>query len=252
MNKAWAAEIGEEFADTEQIIWLDSDVLVVSEPSSLVLSPGEDFACGALDKNVGSSGPGDPYETYWKALSAHYGIPIDDLPWVETEHDRKRVRFRLHSGVYSFRRNVGLGQAFVSGLKSMLASRIAFSRKLPFPGDDVALAFSVIQSKLNWRLLPMCSNYEMTPTSKVYRRSEARTAQILHYHHTLSSQESVNWFLRELDSFRPDVADWLRPHTPLLKRSGGFSRLIMRRFLRTHRARRQARHEELCKIMVQE
>jgi hypothetical protein len=252
MNKAWAADLGEELAETEQIIWLDSDVLVVAEPNLLVLRPGEDFACAAIDKNVGSSGPDDPYEPYWEALSAYYGVPIDGLPWVETERDHQRVRFRLHSGVYSFRKNSGLGSAFAAGLESMLASRIAFSRKLPFPGDDVALAFAVVQLKLSWRLLPMYCNYEMTPTSNFYRHSQARTAQILHYHHALSSPEGASWFLRELDTFRPDVADWLRPHTPLLRRSGGIHRLILRRLLRTVRARRQALHEASCRILVQE
>ncbi len=89
------------------------------------------------------------------------------------EHDRQHVRFRLHSGVYSFRKNVGLGRAFVAGLESVLASRIAFSRTLPFPGDDVALAFAVLQLKPSWRLLPMYCNYEMTPAAKFYQRSDA-------------------------------------------------------------------------------
>jgi hypothetical protein len=82
MNKACAAQVGEELAETEQIIWLDSDVLVVSEPNPLLLKPNEDFACAAINKNVGSSGPGDPYEAYWKALSECYGMSIENLPWV--------------------------------------------------------------------------------------------------------------------------------------------------------------------------
>ena len=32
MTKAWAADVGDELAATEQIIWLDTDVLVMSEP----------------------------------------------------------------------------------------------------------------------------------------------------------------------------------------------------------------------------
>jgi hypothetical protein len=252
MNKAWSAQLAEELAETEQVIWLDADTLVVSEPSLLVLRAGEDFACASIDKNVGSTGPDDPCETYWQALSSHYGLPIDALPWVETEHDRQRVRFRLHSGVYSFRRNAGLGRAFVGAMQSMLDSRIAFSRKLPLPGDDVALAFAVVQLQLNWRLLPMFCNYEMTPTSRYYRRAEAQTAQILHYHHALSSPDGASWFLGELETFRPDVADWLRPRTPLLTRPGGFRRRVMRRFLQSLRSRRQALYEASCQITVQE
>jgi hypothetical protein len=134
----------------------------------------------------------------------------------------------------------------------MLTSRIAFTRKMPFPGDDVALAFMVVQLELPWRLLPMSCNYEMTPTSGSYSRSEAAGAHILHYHHARASTEGTSWFLRELEMFRPDVADWLRSRAPLINRSGGFHRILMRRALRALRARRQALYEATCSVMVPE
>jgi hypothetical protein len=250
MNKALAAALGEELATTDQVIWLDSDCLVVSEPTPLLLEPGEDIACCSVDKNVGSSGPDDPYEAYWKALADHYGMPLERLPWVVTAHDRRRVRFRLHSGVYSFRRGSGTGKAFVEDMDTMLSSRVAFSRKLPYPGDDVALAFSIVRRNLRWRLLPMSCNYEMTPTSEIYRREEAPSAQVLHFHHALAAPEGAAWFLRELESFRPDVASWLRPRVPLATKTGGIHRAILRRLLRNWRARQQTRHEGSCKITV--
>lgn len=251
-NKAMAAFLGEELVHTEQIVWLDSDVLVVSEPQELILKPSEDFACCSVDKNVGSSGPGDPYESYWAALASYYGLSVDMLPWVKPEQSRSRVRFRLHSGVYSFRCRKQFGRAFLLDLESMLNSRIAFSRDLPYPGDDVAMAFTVIQLNLNWRLLPLAYNYEMTPTSELYERHAASHAKILHYHHALSSADGARWFIRELQTFRPDVADWLRPRVPLLKRTGGFHRTIMRRLLREARDRRWAEHLATCKITVVE
>src|SRR5688572_27482796 len=250
MNKALGAALGEELATTEQVLWMDSDCLIVSEPEPLLLAAGEDIACCSVDKNVGSSGPDDPYEAYWKALADHYGVTVDRLPWVETAHDRRRVRFRLHSGVYSFRRGSGLGRTFVEDMESMLASGIAFSRKLPYPGDDVALAFSIVRRSLKWRILPMSCNYEMTPTSEIYRRDDARSAHVLHFHHTLGRPDEAAWFLRELESFRPDVADWLRSRVPLPMKAGGFHRTVVRRVLRTLRSRRQRRHEQACRVMV--
>lgn len=250
MNKALAAAIGEELATTDQILWLDTDCLIVSEPAPLLLGPDEDIACCSVDKNVGSSGPEDPYEPYWKALAGHYGMIVDRLPWVETAHDRRRVRFRLHSGVYSFRRGSGVGRSFVEDMESMLSSRIAFSRKLPYPGDDVALAFSIVRRNLRWRLLPMSCNYEMMPTSGIYRQEDARAAHVLHFHHTLARPDQTAWFLRELESFRPDVADWLRSRVPLDYAIGGFPRTVVRRVLRTLRSRKQSSHTRLCRVMV--
>jgi hypothetical protein len=250
MNKALAAALGEELATTDQILWMDTDCLIVSDPEPLLLGPGEDIACCSVDKNVGSSGPDDPYEAYWKALADHYGLAVDRLPWVETAHDRRRVRFRLHSGVYSFRRGSGVGRSFVEDMESMLASRIAFSRKLPYPGDDVALAFSIVRRNLKWRILPMSVNYEMIPTSEIYKRDDARKAHVLHFHHALGVPDSAAWFLRELETFRPDVADWLRSRVPIDYKVGGFHRTVVRRVLRTLRSRRQLLHMESCRIMV--
>lgn len=250
MNKALAAALGDELATTEQVIWLDSDCLFVSEPEPLSLQPGEDIACCSVDKNVGSSGPDDPYEAYWKALADHYGVAVDRLPWVETAHDRRRVRFRLHSGVYSFRRGSGIGRGFVEDMEKMLSAGIAFSRKLAYPGDDVALAFSIVRKNLRWRILPMSCNYEMTPASEIYRREDARRAHVLHFHHALASADGTAWFLRELESFRPDVAEWLRTRVPLSAKTGGFPRAVLRRVLRTLRSRRQAKNEAACRVMI--
>jgi hypothetical protein len=252
MNKASAALVAEEMVQTDQIIWLDSDVLVIDEPSTLLLGPAEDFACCSTDKNVGTSGPKDPNNNYWLALSEHYGVPLESLPWVEANHDKQRVRFRLHSGVYSFRTGTGLGREFSSDLMSMLTSGIGFSAKLPFPGDDVALAFSVIRLKLRWRQLVMSCNYEMTPASRVYSRDEVRGAKILHFHKALASRSGCDWFLGELETFRPDVAEWLRDRIPIPTKVGGLRRSIMRRLLYEFRRRRQRQIESLCSFSIHE
>ncbi|OKO73846.1 hypothetical protein [Bradyrhizobium sp. AS23.2] len=252
MNKGLAAKLGDELAKTEQVIWLDSDVLVVSSPEPLLLQPNEDFACGAINKNVGSTGPEDPFDAYWRALADAYQTSVDNLPWVVTQRDNQRVRLRLHSGVYSFRRGRGIGARFVNDLETMLGSRVAFSRKLPQPGDDVALAFSVAELKLRWRNLSQLCNYQMAPSSPSYSRDEARQAHILHYHHTLSSESGSDWFLNELRTFRPDVAAWLKPRLPLNRRAGGLLRLAERRLLRMVRSNHRRKHEAQCRFMVHE
>jgi hypothetical protein len=251
MNKGLAASAGEDLSTTDQVVWLDSDVLVVEEPLPLLLGPEEDFTCCSIDKNVGTSGPDDPYDAYWQALSRHFGVPLEKLPWLMTDHDRQRVRFRLHSGVYAFRRGSGLGRAFASDMESMLSSRICFSRKLPFPGDDVALAYSVVRLNLRWRQLDMACNFEMTPHSKTYSREAAATAKILHYHRALATPAGCDWFLQELQTFRPDVADWLRDRIPLPTKLGGFHRSMLRRLLSETRKRRQRKYEMNCVFHVQ-
>jgi len=249
-NKALAALMAEEHADTEQIVWLDSDVLVVQPPDELELGPTEDFAVCAYDKNVGSSGPDDPNEAYWHALGEAYGIPVERLPWIETAYDRQRVRFRLHSGVYAYRRGRGLGRAFVEDIERMFASRVTYSRNLPFPGDDVALAYSVVRLGLKWRLLPMMCNFEVGPQAASYSRALLSNGKILHFHHALSRPEGASWMLRELESELPVVASWLRDKVPVDRRAGGMGSLVARRALFEWRKWLSRRYAATCRPMV--
>jgi hypothetical protein len=251
-NKAVAAFIADEFVATEQVVWLDSDVLVVGELEQLVLAPNEAFAICSLDKNIGSSGPDDRNEAYWRALGDYYGVPVDRLPWVETESDHQRVRFRLDSGVYSFRCGMNFGKEFVNDIDGMFSSRIAYTRSIPFPSDGVALAFAVVKLGLGWRLLPMAYNYEIGPASHSYRREALARAKILHYRHALESPDSCRWVLSELESTFPRAADWLRERVPLQRRAGGLSEMVARRALREWRNLHRVQHQSACRVTVPE
>jgi hypothetical protein len=247
MNKASAAMLAaEEYASTEQIIWLDSDTLVIAEPELLWLDPDIDFAICSTDKNVGTSGPGDKNEPYWLALSEYYGIDINQLPWVVTEVDQKRVRFRLHSGVFAFRRNSGLGKGYLKACEQMLDSRIAYSDTLPFPGDDVALAFAVVLLNLRWRLLPLSYNYEMLPESPMYTHDSLLEARILHYHYAMTTPSTCAWALTEIESKLPELYNWLKDRVPLKTKIGGLHRLLFRRALKEWRTREQSRFGATC------
>lgn len=252
LNKALTTMAAETHATTEQVVWMDSDTVIIDEPDLLWLEPEIDFAICSTDKNVGSSGPNDPNEAYWLALSQYYGVDIDQLPWVITACEQERVRFRLHSGVFAFRRESGLGTGYVKACEKMLDSRIGYSRNLPFPGDDVALAFAIVLLKLRWRLLPLSYNYETLPASIMYQRDALPSAQVLHYHYALMTPPTCAWLLEELRSQRPDVYAWLKERTPLNPKVGGMYRTLVRRFLKEWRSRQQKQIESSCTPAVVE
>lgn len=243
-NKALAAMLAEKHATTGQIIWMDSDTLIVKEPDMLVLEPDVDFAICAIDKNVGSSGPDDKNERYWRALCDYNKVDIDRLPWITTEFDQQRVRFRLHSGIYVYRRGCGFGTAWLAACERMFDSGIMYSRDLPFPGDDVAMAFSTVELGLRWRILPMLYNYEITPTSLTYRREKLPQASILHYHQAITNADACAWLLKEISGVFPELHDWLKDRVPLNPKIGGIFRSVMRRSLREWRIRQQRKFQE--------
>lgn len=250
MNKALAAMLAEDQASTEQIVFLDADTLIVQEPEGLWLADDTDFAVCSIDKNVGTSGPGDKNEPYWAALSQYYGIDIDRLPWIETEVEKAKVRFRLHSGVFAFRRASRLGQGFLDACERMIASRIGYSSTLPFPGDDVALAFAVVLLNLRWKLLPEAYNYEITPASSVYRQDKLRDARILHYHDCMTEPDECVWALNEISSQLPELYDWLKDRAPIDRNIGGPYRKLIRRALREWRGLQEYRVVAECKACI--
>jgi hypothetical protein len=250
MNKALAAMLAEKYATTEQLIWLDSDTLIVDEPERLWLEPGVDFAISSVDKNVGSSGPGDKNEPYWQELCNFYGIEIDQLPWVLTEVEQEKVRFRLHSGVYAFRRGCGIGQGFLDASEKMIESRIGYSRSLPLPGDDVALAFAIVKLNLNFQMLPRLYNYETTPSSLIYKRDDLSKVKVVHYHYTMTNPEACDWAMNEFKTELPEVYQWLQGRVVLNSKIGGIHRSAMRYLLKNMRRKQQQKVEAAYRILV--
>jgi hypothetical protein len=250
MNKALAAMIAEEYATTEQIIWLDSDTLIVSEPEQLWLPSNVDFAICSTDKNVGTSGPGDKNEAYWQALCDYYKVSIDQLPFVQPEYAQEPVRFRLHSGVYVYRRGLGLGKAFLDACEKMIESRIGYSESLVFPGDDVALAFAVVLLNLRWITLPKFYNFEVIPSSYLYRRSELSHTKVIHYHYCLTKSDACHWLMNEVKEELPAMHQFLMGKVPLNAKLGGLHRSTVRALLKHKRKRQQHLHELTCKKFV--
>jgi hypothetical protein len=252
LNKALACTLAEEnYARTESIAFLDSDTLIIQEPELLELPSEVDFAICSTDQNVGSSGPNDKNEPYWLALCEAYGINIDDLPWVVTSLEQKPVRFRLHSGVFSFRRGTGIGRGYLEGCERMIDSRISYSEKLPFPGDDVALAFAIVLSKLRFKILPDSYNYQILPSSTRYQREYIPDVRVLHYHKATIHPDECQWMMNELKLTRPDIYEWLRDQVPFNPRVGGPHRRLLRRLLGEIRTREGKQVERECRAYVQ-
>ena len=135
-----------------------------------------------------------------------------------------------------------MGKGWLKAFEQMFDSHIVYNKELPFPGDDIALAFGVVEMNLRWRLFPMSYNYEMTPTSLIYKHEELHSAIILHYHYVITQADSCTWLLKELQSELPEVYNWLKERVPLNPNIGGFHRSLVRRALREGRV---LKHKQL-------
>lgn len=235
MTKAWAVETAARLSDARVLAWLDSDVLVCREPRLLAATePGSLRIC-ATDRNVGSTGPSDPNEAYWARLADVYGVSLDDLPWTTALLDGAKTRARLHSGVYAFDRVSGLASAFVEGCDRMLRCGVGYAPGLPFPGDDVALAFAAVLTGVRIEELPLAYNHEFTLATR-FPIPERDESVVLHYHHDLEAPRADELLVR-LRSIEPAVAELIAPYVPLPRRPSNPLTTLWRRVLAERRSR---------------
>jgi lipopolysaccharide biosynthesis glycosyltransferase len=247
-NKPLAMAAAENMATTDTIGWLDSDVLVVREPDLLRLADHEDFAACASDKEMGSSGPVDPFDRIWTANCKALGIDIESLPWVETERERLRIRLYWNSGVFVYRRGTGLGRQFLETCTKLLDSR----NKLDANGFSIsicemsAVTLAVHQLGLKWRGLPFSHNFIVASRShkQWYREAQLRDACIVHYHDAMWP-----WFwdtlMACLEATHPDVAEWLQRLGPM-KNPATLPRRLWARALKTLRTREEQKYIASC------
>jgi hypothetical protein len=93
------------------LVVLDSDTLFLREPCELHLSDDIDVAVRPVDmQGICSEGPHDPRDPYWRNLCAAFNVRYEDLPFVESSVDGKRVKASYNGGLVVARTGSGVLQ----------------------------------------------------------------------------------------------------------------------------------------------
>jgi hypothetical protein len=245
LNKPAAMEAVEERVHTPQLAWIDGDILIVREPTDLALRDDEDFAACAFDRNIGSTGPDDPFDRYWRKVAEVFGMDLDSFPWVVTEEEKARIRLYWNSGVFVWKRAVGFARAFAEDCRRLLDSRIASSEAGIFFTDQVALGITMLRLKLRWRPLSYEYNYALgSKIAHLYSSAKARQARLLHYHDALwphSWERTLGWLKQD----RPDVHDWLQQQGAL-RNDAPWPYRALGKWLRGRREKKVHAYQESC------
>lgn len=215
MNKPLAITAAVERASTPLVAWLDSDIVVVGEPTGLLPGPDEDFVACARDRGgIGSSGPGDPRDAYWAHVCRVAGLDLDHLPWVHTEEEGDRIRMYWNSGVFVLRASSGMAEDYLDLNVALLDARVGTASNRHQYNDQVALGLSVVRRGLRWRQLDHSLNYGVSrwhPDDP----DELATARIVHYHDSLEP-DFFPELVRRLEARHPEVGAWMRALGPLV------------------------------------
>jgi hypothetical protein len=222
------------------IIWLDADILVVNEPSELLLGPikasGPKFAACASDKNIGTSRDDDDFAPYFQAACSALGVDFTSLPYVITEDEQIPIRSYWNSGVYAFAASSGFADIHHNFTLSLVSKGIASRESKLFFSDQVSLGLAAHHLDLKRRNLSLNHNFFVQPANVLSRLTAADSdIRIIHYHGSLWPSAFEN-FCAGLERSYPEVALWLRGQGPLTNTMHPISR-VYRKLLELHRKR---------------
>ena len=249
MNKPFALVAAQERSTSECISWLDSDLLFVGEPDLLNLNQEEDFLACTPDSIGATSGGGDSLETYWQETCKCIGIEIEDLPWIKTELEDKRIRLYFNSGVFVYRRLTDFANHYLQSCNQFLHSSITNQMHGIFFTDQIVLGLTMAKMGLSWRSLPHSHNYSMG--SKIhaqwYKQEELKTAKIIHYH---DSMWPHFWptFMECIYDTHPDVAEWLSSLGPMQNEAPPQWRTFGK-VIKYFRSKQEAAYKESCRVI---
>ncbi len=98
-----AAALIESLPGPDILVQVDSDTLFLGEPDFALT--GVDVAARPVDvRGICAVGDDDACERYWRQACTYCGVDFEQLPWVTTTVDKRRVRANYNGGLIAARR----------------------------------------------------------------------------------------------------------------------------------------------------
>ncbi|MCK4911329.1 MAG: hypothetical protein KAR83_06790 [Thermodesulfovibrionales bacterium] len=106
-NKIFTCAHAEKTLEEDALVFLDTDTVILNEPSDLDLPKDVAAAARPVDKKrLGSQGPDDKKDAYWQKIYKACGV--SEPKYVTTTIDKKSIRAYWNAGLIAFRRDEGL------------------------------------------------------------------------------------------------------------------------------------------------
>lgn len=153
---AWAeATLAHEF-----LVVIDSDCMVLSEPSLFELPAQVDVAVAVEPFKVAGTDGSDENATLWDSYQAHLGLerPLD---LITTRIDRQRIRAYYNAGLIVARREAGFFRAWLQTFEALVASGLVPSDTRAVFTEQIVISMTIAKFGLAASQLPMMYNYPM-------------------------------------------------------------------------------------------
>ena len=181
-NKVFAVADVECTAGAEYLVFLDTDSVIINEPTELLLPDPVDLGVQpTVQQFRGSTGPGDPNDTFW--LGVYRTCEVPEPPYVHTMVDRVRIRGYYNGGLVAMRRAAGLGRRWLEFLMRLGPD---IPNKTRYNLDQFALAAIAAAIPGRVRVLPSEYNYNIARREDfaldAVRHAGLDSLVHLHYH----------------------------------------------------------------------
>jgi hypothetical protein len=248
LNKPLALLAVAENTAADQICFVDSDMIFMSEPSQLLLDDQTGFTACAPDKNMGTASEDDPNTPYWKEVCKTLGRDLNDIPWIHAHRENVDIRLYFNSGIFCTKKRNGFLEEYHRCVLRMMEARLSSKVSGVYFRDQETLGLAVIKQNINWKPLPHEYNYAMSrKIMDKYEPDKVRHGVVLHYHDMMWKE---NWatLLFKLQIDRPEIHDWLLPQGPLTL-EGSFIQKTFGKLLKSYRSKKLKQYRQSCRVV---
>jgi len=214
-NKPLVCAFAESTLNFKNLLFLDSDVVFINEPSFFSEITSSDVALRPVDsKNIGSYGPKDKNDIYWVKLYDALNIEYP-VKRVRSTVDDQEILPYYNSGHIFTERNIGLFSRWKDNFEYIMSKEILPDHGIFFVEQSV-FAATVVQMRLSVQQFPTAYNYpvhmqdrKMPERTRLNKVTESIT---IHYHKLfnnglseahelfLKGSEQGQWLLSKIKS----------------------------------------------------
>jgi hypothetical protein len=192
-NKVFACAYAEQHLESELLVWLDSDKIILDEPNLLDLPQTYDVAARPIDTpREGSDLRGDDNTPFWKSL--YQELRVESPGQVKTAVDGSLVAECWNTGLVVTRRSRGLFTLWEKNFRHIMQLGIMPRIGGNYFVEQSVFAATVSASKSQFLELPWHYNYPADSHGKVLCPPQAapglESITTLHYHHLF---RQANW-----------------------------------------------------------
>ncbi len=210
-NKVRAIAHAQAVATSGQVVWLDSDILIVGDLSDLLLPDGIDVAVRQEPVMPSVTAADRGNEDYWRSLAGIVGADYASIPWLDDGRGERLAYF--NSGVIVWRRASTFAARYAEAFDRLLRSRLAQRDGSFFAADQVIIAPVIAREGFAWRQLPLRSHRMVFPALLQSDQQSWQGSALLHYSGSLDG-DLRPIFERRLRAELPRAADWLAAQRP--------------------------------------